>query len=658
MKKFLSYLARPGTISLIIFLCFAFVLMFQSVGGGERYLPQKDNGYEITNYDIVIDVDQNKSMQIKEEITVNFNESSRGIYRYIPIKQTVTYLDKNDKKQSRNYRNTISEFKITNDSADKIWLVDHDNHDGYAFYAMGNTNRIFYGAKTFKFEYKINPGNDRDTIEDVYYYNIIGTGWDTDIQNVNFTIKFPTNVDAQQFKFYVGQYGEDGTGDDARLTYSVAGDTVTGHCVNLGYGEAITTYTIFEEGYFKFERSYIRDIVLLVIFLATMALLAVAFVLKRRKSPLVEVVEFVAPKGLTPTEAGYINDGQITGDDISALVVYWASKGCIKIIEDGGQDVIIKKIKELPDNAKAHEKKFFKALFADTDEVISSELNSLEIGKGALACKREVEKDKTKYFDTKAKSIFQILCILTMAAFTFQLYKMISQSYISTASAILCIVFLVISGVAITNIDNVYDIGNKLKKSQFITLLCITSLFAIGPLIALSVLVEPFIDPFFTRIYLILLPALLLLIYPLLEKYTEEGKKNLGRIKGLKNYIEVAEKDKLQMLVDDNPEAFFEILPFAYVLGVSKVYMEKFKDVDLKTPEWLEGNSLETWVLINHLDHSLWGMSKAVNNSGIYHNTPPSTGGFGGGGFSGGSFGGGGGGFSGGGSGGGGGGRF
>ena len=52
-------------------------------------------------------------------------------------------------------------------------------------------------------------------------------------------------------------------------------------------------------------------------------------------------------------------------------------------------------------------------------------------------------------------------------------------------------------------------------------------------------------------------------------KRTDYGNAIYGRIKGFRNFLEAAEKEKLEALVNDDPSYFYNILPYTYVLGIS-----------------------------------------------------------------------------------------
>jgi hypothetical protein len=59
-----------------------------------------------------------------------------------------------------------------------------------------------------------------------------------------------------------------------------------------------------------------------------------------------------------------------------------------------------------------------------------------------------------------------------------------------------------------------------------------------------------------------------------------------SKILGFKNFLETAEKDKLDALMDENPEYFHDMLPYAYVLGVSDKWVGSFESIFYYEPEW------------------------------------------------------------------------
>ena len=143
-------------------------------------------------------------------------------------------------------------------------------------------------------------------------------------------------------------------------------------------------------------------------------------------------------------------------------------------------------------------------------------------------------------------------------------------------------------------------------------------------------------------IYALILPFLIIGI----RKRSDYNRKMYGEILGFRNFIETAEVDKINELVEENPSYFYDILPYAYVFKLTDKWVKKFENI--KMPEHSSYTSHRAdafdymWVnmMMNSIESSTYsGISAASPDIG--------GGGFsssGGGGFSGGGAGGGGGG--------------
>ena len=114
----------------------------------------------------------------------------------------------------------------------------------------------------------------------------------------------------------------------------------------------------------------------------------------------------------------------------------------------------------------------------------------------------------------------------------------------------------------------------------------------------------------FCGLYLILVPSYVIEIVPklLLSAVgfaivmlsvsiicrTEDYTSKLNRIVGFKEFIETVEKDKLEEMLESNPEFYYDILPYAIVLGVSDKWEKKFEDLTIKPPQWATGSFSDT----------------------------------------------------------------
>ena len=137
----------------------------------------------------------------------------------------------------------------------------------------------------------------------------------------------------------------------------------------------------------------------------------------------------------------------------------------------------------------------------------------------------------------------------------------------------------------------------------------------------------------------------------IMRRPTPRGRKVLDEMLGFRDYLEVAEKDEMNLRnpPEKTPQLFEAYLPFALALGVEQDWAEKFADVleSIRGPDgrgyrpaWYSG-SWDSTRISSNIGSVSSGLGSAISSSV----TPPgSSSGGGGGGFSGGGGGGGGGG--------------
>lgn len=127
--------------------------------------------------------------------------------------------------------------------------------------------------------------------------------------------------------------------------------------------------------------------------------------------------------------------------------------------------------------------------------------------------------------------------------------------------------------------------------------------------------------------------------------FTKEQNKFLGRVLGFKNFLVKCEKSRMDILLKDNPEYFYDVLPYAYVFGITTEFVDRFESLGYVIPQnTYFGSDLGSYILFsNILSHNLSSLSNKSFSQYI-SKTSGMSGGFSGGGFSGGGFGGGGGG--------------
>ena len=126
----------------------------------------------------------------------------------------------------------------------------------------------------------------------------------------------------------------------------------------------------------------------------------------------------------------------------------------------------------------------------------------------------------------------------------------------------------------------------------------------------------------------------------LMPKRTQYGNEMLGKLKGFKNFLETAEKEKLEAMVMQDPTYFYNILPYTYVLDVSDKWIKKFETISMQAPSWYDSPNDFNISSFNSFVNSTMSTAQSTMSS----SPSSSSGGSSGGGSSGGGSGGGGGG--------------
>lgn len=255
--------------------------------------------YVIDKYDINIIVNENNTFDITETITAYFNVSKHGIFRTIPLKNTITRLDGTT---------STNRTQVTNVSVDNEYTTSREN--GNYKLKIGSENRTLTGEQTYVLKYTYNLGKDPVKDYDELYYNIIGNEWDTVIGNVTFSITMPKEFDSSKLGFSSGVKGSTA---NSKVKYNVSGNKITGSYNSiLGVGESLTVRCELPEGYFVGAGLSI-NIIDYIMFLIPVLLLIISILLWYkfgRDDQVIETVEFYPPEGLNSLDVGLLYKGK------------------------------------------------------------------------------------------------------------------------------------------------------------------------------------------------------------------------------------------------------------------------------------------------------------------------------------------------------------
>ena len=537
--------------------------------------------YEIDQYNVSIQVGEDNVYHVTEELNVHYNQSRRGILRYITYRGAIG-REIEGKLLQHSYR-----AKITDINVEGAPFTTY-KEDGNFVIQIGDPNRYVTGDQSYRISYSYDPGEDGTSVLDEVYYNLIPDDWDAPIAAGAFTVTLPKSFDTQKVEFTGGRYGGVDTG---LVDWSVSGNTISGQLTrSLSPGEGITLRVNLPDGYFVGVRTDLGLVVLL--YAITLAAGAAGIFLwfkLGRDEKLVPTVEFYPPEGLTSADVGYIIDGYSDNEDLISLIIYWASKGYLKI-EETDPGFVLYKLQELPMDAKSYENILFQGLFHSRDSVSDKELeekfhSTLESAKTQLKDYFQSSKSRRIFTGSSlvARVLASLIAIVPIAALALlgSYIKVVSELWFVPV-ALFAVLFLISLILMMVTYDrwNSQSSGKRLGLFGGSCVLCGVSLLFL----------------MCYGVYIVSMPAatllcigasvLLALLAVVMKKHTPQGQAWTEKILGLREFIETAELDRINTLVEENPEYFYSVLPFAYVLGLTDKWAKQFESIAVPPPTW------------------------------------------------------------------------
>ncbi len=539
----------------------------------------------IDSFATSIKVLQNGSAEVTEEILYDFGDAERhGIYRDIPV----MYINSEGKKVSV----TVDNIRVVDGNVTPYEFESFKNGETIRV-KIGDPDVLITGKHVYEITYTAHDVVGFFDDHDELYWNITGEDWRFPINTASARVYAPASTTGAAC--YLGRYGSTERcksisviAEDGSALFFQAGRA-------LDIEEGLTVGVAWPKGYVD-EPS--ESALLMRQLIAMSPLLIPLFVLgflyyRWRKHGRDEkgrgkvIPEYDAPEGISSALASGLMYEYVNSAGFSATLIELAVHGYLTIHRAEEKTLgVFTSAKYRFDKKKAADTKLsveqkivFDALFTHRDSVWSTDA---ELGKEMIAAKSALG----KHVSTKLVAL--------------GLYR---SNPTAIKVAHLVVAFIVLG---------------------------------LGFFLAIG-----FESPWFFVGFLLsgILIGLFGLIMP---AKTKKGALMKEHILGLKEYLQIAEKDRLDFhhAPEKSPELFEKLLPYAMVLGVSALWAKEFESMQKTPPEWYSGGSYPVFtpvVFASDMD----SLSSAVTTLA----SPTSgSGGSGGGGFSGGGFGGGGGG--------------
>ncbi|WP_057938733.1 DUF2207 domain-containing protein [Algoriphagus resistens] len=537
--------------------------------------------FSVTSYSVDITVHKEGCFDVIEKYNLNFEVPKHGIYRNIQTSYDLLNEDGQEETRKIKLRNIyVPGYKF--DAPSKIGQRMSNNLQ----IKIGDAGITLEGPQQYEIRYSVENAFLHESEAILFYWNIKPSDWAAPFNKIDLKIHLPDGIilTPEEYYVYSGDVGNSTPTKDFDTKFSngvFSGESKPG-VVSSG-GEAVTVLLKLPLGSIKEIKPFWpfwTDYGWIII----LSLVYIAFHAiwkKHGKDDLVTTTtSYYPPKDMDPAMAGYLIDDSGDTADLISLIPFWASSGYLAIEE----------IDE-------------KGWFAKDD----IKLTKLE----------EIPTDAPIYQRQLFNGLFASKSEVLVSSLKEKFY-----TTMSTAAG------------SLKDSAQIYYVNKSRRIKNFTIVALLILLFLLAPTFL-------FFWGILAAIAATVSVILLITLSQFLIKKNKDGTMVLSELKGFKQFIKVAEENKLKMLLKEDPTYFESTMSYALAFGMFDKWAKKFEGLNLEPPAWYHSTSGRLMTM-SHFSKSFNNSIKSTQSTMI--SSPSSSGGSGGGGSSGGGFGGGGGG--------------
>lgn len=570
-------------------LCLAslLVVLFAGMGAPDEVTAHAAGAYDysLSSYKITYDVSSRCTIAVTEEITADFSGyASHGIIRDFALGGGVTY----------------GGFQISCSDPDFSPYFKTENGDVLSLYLRGDKT-VTGQSRTYTLSYTIHAF----LVGGELPIDILPYGLQSEIAYFRAEVRLPSA--ARGVRMVSGKTGSktDGEGFSALLQRSEDGTSYVLELKDLeprywdGNGNNVVAGASLA---FTFDGSVKSPADLTALYAAIVALGLIASALLIRflfcRRPLfTRTVNLTAPREMDPLLMGKFIDNSVDSEDVGSLVFYFASRGYLDIDITDQDDPLLIKRSPPGEEEPAYCKVLYDGLFRNRDCVRPSALKNV-FYPTVQTVKSEVNVAASHMYSARGKvalALLGILAVLFAGGFVW-LYGLLGIGYgyhyipLFFASAFSYAVSAALSWKAEQR---------RYKWGRARRFLMIGGGFLLGLVpVPVLFLLPSAVTGLWTAPLLVAGAAATGSVAGNCLVYTKRHAELMGHILGFKDFLLFAEKDRLEAMLAEDPGLYYEILPYAQVLGVTEKWTEKFKGLDVARPAFVTGGADVTFSVL------------------------------------------------------------
>jgi len=470
-------------------------------------------------------------IKINKDGTINVKETilyDFGNQEKHGIFRYIPYTKKN--QDGKKYKMTLSTISVTDENGTP-YSFSQSNEDGKITLKVGDAGRFLTGAHTYIISYNVSGALTYFSDHDELYWNVTGNDWKIPLERVTAQVVMPDEVKEQDIngKCYTGFTGS--TAVDCEMSK-------TDHEISF---DTVSTLSITEG--FTFAAIFPKNIVAVL-----------------EPQPVIEFGDTLLGKIFTYGVIGLLGIGSLLWYLIYPL---WLP---IKWYKQGRDPQKVKDVAAWYDPPKTKTGRFLTPM--ETGTLIDERADLKDVSGMIIDLARRghfkiIEKKKNDFYFKKTRTTddeplsFEKTFIDDLFGASEEIRLKDEELYEAVKTA---------QDNSYKNlvIDNFFQENPDKVRKFYIVIFVIAVITLNFPLAVFS------------------------LIFGLnMPRRTIWGTEQLGVARGLKNFLSSQER---QLAFQADKQLFFEkLLPYAVAFGVEKIWTERFKDIDLKSPDWYQG---------------------------------------------------------------------
>jgi hypothetical protein len=558
----------------------------------------QDRSIRIRNFDALLAVHSDGSLDVTEQITIGFTGQWNGINRDISLHHNTA--------QGRATKLDITVGYITDATGERLRVEEQNQDNGWTrrlhIYVPGakDSDRLiivrYHVANAIRFYFASGNVGAFDEL----YWNVTGSGWTMPIDSVHARVVLPDGVTPTRVASYTGAAGSRAA--EARIEKH---DNMVDFTLLRGLSpyEGATIGVGWPAGHISSRPSEARERLAAVLPWSPLLLPLIVFLLafkswrKHGRDPEEGSIDvrYEPVEGLSPAESGTLVDNRADMQDITATLVDLAVRGFVRI-----------------------------------EEVIESHLLGLSKSTDYII---HILRERSQWTGLKRHEERYLSALSTAAPINSSAVKVseLRNKFYSSLPTIRSAIYdsLVSSGYYKERPDKV--------QGKWFGLAVLSAFIGIGLGVLGTKMMWVTISPWAFIAAGVVGMLILFLFAQIMPARTTAGARARDATLGFKEFLSRVEEERYKKMIT-SPEMFERFLPYAMAFGVADKWARAFEDMYREPPTWYVGGTGQ--FSASAFSHSIDTMSSAAASSMA---SSPSSSGSGGGGSSGGGSGGGGG---------------